>query len=138
MFLQDSPAKDFKLPEPAPRDVTEGRRAIGLALVLNDAPANVGVKAGQVRDGGMLRVGLEGVRHVHKLGPAPILRLWRLRHNTANTRARVVSPAVGTPIPVELSRLGRGHEPRPFRAVVPLTDSRYVRCSWRLIIFQTK
>lgn len=35
----------------------------GLALVLQDAPADVRVKADQERDGRMLRVRVEGVGH---------------------------------------------------------------------------
>lgn len=40
-----------------------GGQAFGLALVLQDAATDVGVKADQVGDCGMLGVGFEGVGH---------------------------------------------------------------------------
>jgi hypothetical protein len=59
-------------------------KAVGFFLVGLDPAADIGVESDQVINGRMLGVSFECVGHNPKLGRPPLLRLWRLRHNTGD------------------------------------------------------
>jgi hypothetical protein len=72
-------------------------KAIGFFPVRFDPAADVGMKPDQVVNGGVLGVGFESVGHIPKVGPPPLLRLWRLRHNTVGTRLTLATSCAYRP-----------------------------------------
>jgi len=81
-----------------------GGKLFGFLLVGLDPAADIGVKADQVVNGGVLGMSFECVGHIPKVGRPPLLRLSRLRHNTAKTKLANTLRSVVSPIVSLLSR----------------------------------